>query len=97
MHPLICRRRMGVHLEEDRSSQPLIWRRRCTLGGGGGGPSQEVHPWRRRRGKWGKAGAAVDNGLHPSLATNPIDGNASALLAALGRGSTCQLEKWCRV
>ena len=40
-----------------------------------------AHTWRRRwRAKWGKAGAAVDGGLHPSLATGPIDGKEAVLL-----------------
>ena len=72
MKPLIWR--MGCTLgggggqEQTGEMQPLIWRRRgCTLGGGGGGLS-------------GVKLVQLTGGLHPSLATGPIDGKEAVLL-----------------
>ena len=73
MKPLIWR--MGCTLgggggqEQTGEMQPLIWRRRgCTLGGGGGGLSGV------------KLVQQLTGGLHPSLATGPIDGKEAVLL-----------------
>ena len=72
MQPLIWR--MGCTLgggggqEQTGEMQPLIWRRGCTLGGGGGGLSGV------------KLVQQLTGGLHPSLATGPIDGKEAVLL-----------------
>ena len=58
----------GGGQEQTGEMQPLIWRRGCTLGGGGGGLSGV------------KLVQQLTGGLHPSLATGPIDGKEAVLL-----------------